>query len=669
MLINPNDFLALGMLKEIKISGLGQLSPRFTYQQTGDNMWRLSFTCRLEKAHTQKDWEAVLTAGFTPTFHWAPHLTPQNGYIAARHVFRTPAVIFQDNHNTLAVIPDIKTTASQKVPCYLDMDAVNQTISIGLADSQVTGHILYHKAPETCYPEGDLEIAFYILVYQGAPKNPFRPVLSFFWERFGASDFRSLTEPKRNLEVYTNHTYRWAFQNWKEVVWQEFPVNGTLVGAPAFIVTATQSPGSPRPPHQREALSIWNQAWFCSLRSASGLYRHARRIQDPELMACAQKTKELALAFPQTDGLFPAVAATRMEFITDENEPETQNMRSLGWDTLYWGNSDRNPFSAEIETSPYHILDMSFTADYMLTWYEDLEPDQRLLDYALNYADRLVGLQDERGYFPGWTDSSGNRLGVLDDSPESSMSAAFLIHCYNLSHNKRYLDAALKCLDAVIRDIIPEGRWEDFETYWSCSHYWNDHTGEKIPRNNMYKQCNFSMYFTSLALLEAYLCTKESRYMDWGRRVTDEMLMTQSSYQPSAIPIPVIGGFGVMNGDAELNDARQSLFSILLLRYAHVTGDKEYTERGFAALRISFSMMYCPENPEARLQWEKAWPFFGETDYGFNMENYGHNGVVTEDGIGIGEFTIYDWGNGAASEAYERLLDQYGPEFVTQKIL
>ena len=26
----------------------------------------------------------------------------------------------------------------------------------------------------------------------------------------------------------------------------------------------------------------------------------------------------------------------------------------------------------------------------------------------------------------------------------------------------------------------------------------------------------------------------------------------------------------------------------------------------------------------------------------------------------MGEFTIYDWGNGAAAEAYNRLLDKFG---------
>ena len=74
-------------------------------------------------------------------------------------------------------------------------------------------------------------------------------------------------------------------------------------------------------------------------------------------------------------------------------------------------------------------------------------------------------------------------------------------------------------------------------------------------------------------------------------------------------------------------------------------------------MRVSFSMMYCPENPEAKEQWEADWPFLNERDYGFNMENYGHCGEVDAHGLGIGEFTIYDWGNGAAAESCQRLLD------------
>jgi hypothetical protein len=40
-----------------------------------------------------------------------------------------------------------------------------------------------------------------------------------------------------------------------------------------------------------------------------------------------------------------------------------------------------------------------------------------------------------------------------------------------------------------------------------------------------------------------------------------------------------------MNADGEWNDARQSLFAPLYLEYYAATGEREYFERGVAALR------------------------------------------------------------------------------------
>lgn len=656
----PSEFI-----QNLSFSLIGGTKPECSITNPAAHLWHVCLSYTLDEPCRQDECSATLTAGFHPDFTWAAHLTPEEGFIAAQHIFRTPAVIFRNKTNTMILIPDISVTDHQAVPCYLDMDALNQEITIGLSRSQVHGHILYQKAPGAVFPVGETKLAFYLLLYPESLSNPFRPVLNFYWNHYGKKDFLRFSASHQDLLPYVKHTYRWAFDNWFDTVWQEFEENGIPVGAPAFIVTASQSPNYTDTPHQREALSIWNQAWFCSLRSASGLYRYARRTKNRRLLDYANKTKELALAFPQKDGLFPGVIATEMESFFDGTQ---QNMRSLGWKTRFWGNSDRNPFSQDIKTSPYHLLDMSFTAEYMLLWYEELEKDERLLEYALRYADRLIRLQDDNGFFPGWTDADGTPLGVLDNSPESSMSAAFLFHCYRMTGKELYLSSALRALNAVSKEIIPSGRWEDFETYWSCSHFWNDKVGSKIPRNNMYKQCNFSMYFTALAFLEAYKTTNDHIYLASGTRVLDELLMTQSSYQPSAFTVPVIGGFGVLNSDAELNDARQSLFSVLILQYGKFLNNEEYIQRGLAALRISFSMMYCPENPEAKIQWEKAWPFFNEKDYGFNMENYGHNGEITNEGVGIGEFTIYDWGNGAASEAYLRLLDLFGADFVNQTI-
>ena len=76
--------------------------------------------------------------------------------------------------------------------------------------------------------------------------------------------------------------------------------------------------------------------------------------------------------------------------------------RSWGWDTRYFGNSDRNPYRQSSKNSPLHILDMSFTAYLMLTWYDELEKDERLLKYAMTYGDALIKLQDADGFFPAW---------------------------------------------------------------------------------------------------------------------------------------------------------------------------------------------------------------------------------------------------------------------------
>lgn len=619
-----------------------------------NDMYHVKFKYNLNKIGEQDDCQICIQAPKNPIFTWSPHLTPEEGYIVQQHVFRTPALIFKYENQTWILIPDHKTLEKQSVPSYLDINSEEGKMMLGLSNSKVVDHVLYKKKRGTVWGKGNTEIAFYIMLTKKPLENPFRFILSFYWENFGRKEDIFFKEKNLDLLPYVKHTYDWAFEYWKDVVWQEFMINGQQVGAPVFIVTTTQSPNYHGVKKEREVCSIWNQAWFCSLRSASGLYRYARMIGSDKYREYARKTKELALSFPQNNGLFDSVIATEMlEF---EYEGKTY-MRSMGWDTKYWGNSDRNPFAEDIRHAPKHILDMSFTAEYMLQWYEELEKDERLLDYAGNYAERLLKLQFENGFFPGWVDEKGKSKGILDKSPESSMSAVFFIHYGRMMDDSRFIEAAKKAIDAVCEEIVPNGRWEDFETYWSCSSFWNDHVGEKIRRNNMYKQCNLSMFFTAWALLELYELQKEKKYLIIGQRVLDEMLMTQSSYQPKNMPIPTLGGFGVLNADAELNDARQSLFAELILRYGEILGLKEYEERGAAALKRSFTMMYCPENPEVKIQWEKVWPFLNERDYGFSMENYGHNGYTDFDGMGIGEFTIYDWGNGAAAEAYMRILD------------
>jgi len=641
---------------EIDFDLISDKKPKVTSTTITNHLQHVVLSYNLDKPAVQNDWRAILRPDFQPEFHWAPHLTPSDKHVIDQHVFRSPALIVSKANKVLILIPDldllsdfynklVSLDAEKKPRWYLDLDAPNNHLTIGMCHNRVKEHVLFVKRNGANYPSGEIRMGFYLMYFEDIEiaKNPWRQVLQFLWSRWGEKLYKT-GQPLR--------------PDW-------FTINGKKVGAPVFIVNATQSPNYLKPYIQREPRSIWNQAWFTSVRSASGLYRHAKRTNNQKYLEKAFLTKELALNFPQNNGFFPSVVGTESE-LKEINGKKVYRPRP--WSEFYWGNSNRNPFTEfgrGAKTSPLHVLDMSWTALNMLRWYEELEQDERLYNYAKEYAGALLQLQDEEGFFPAWLDSESLKpMGVLDQSPETSVSVTFLLKLFKLTEEERYKKSAIKAMNAVIKHVIPEGQWEDFETYWSCSRFGSDRVGKKFERNNMFKQCNFSMFWTAEALLECYRLAKEKSFLKIGQRVLDEMLMTQASWQPPYMHVNTLGGFGVMNADGEWNDARQSLFAEVIVEYGLELNCKEYIQRGLAALRASFVLMYCPQNPNTKVQWEKAVDFFNEKDHGFMNEGYGHGGRAGANGLGMGDFTIYDWGNGSASEAFNRMLDHHGLDFL-----
>ncbi len=641
------------------VENIGGCRPQIQITDEGENLQRFLLTTEVSEKIQQDMWKIDLTLPFVPDFLWAPHLAPEEGYIIDQHAFRCPALIAKNQEQMIIVMPDLEVMKTSNNRWFMDLDAPNGVFSLGVSECEVPQHVLFYRKKGNVFHKGEFHFAFYVYYCQEADKimNPFRYVLDFFWKKEGVKLFEAGKPEHAPLLSYCKRTYQWAFQNWKEVVWQSYQTNGKTVGAPAFIVNYTQSPNYSGNATWRECLSVWNQAWFSSLRSASGLYRYAEQTGNAELKEKALMTKELALQMPQREnGIFYSVVATEME---PENTDNGIVWKSAGWDTRFYGNSNRNPVTGDLKKSPFHLLDMSITASYMLRWYRELEKDERLVAYCKRYAKGLLQYQRKDGFFPAWITANGEILDELQTSPETSASVTFLTELYELTGDVQYLNAAIKAMQAVQSEIIPEGRWEDFETYWSCCRWGGEFLGRKIPRNGMYKHCNFSMFWTAEALMRLYDITKDPQWLTTGQYVLDELLMTQAVWQPPYMRVPVFGGFAVMNCDGEWLDARQSLFAEIIIQYGIVLNKEEYIQRGIAAMRASFVMMYCPENPKVKEEWEKRWPFFGEADYGFTMENYGHDGIIDEAYTGIGEFTIYDWGNGAASEAYMRLSQKY----------
>src|SRR5262249_20942089 len=154
-----------------------------------------------------------------------------------------------------------------------------------------------------------------------------------------------------------------------------------------------------------------------------------------------------------------------------------------------WTNSDRRPPSASERAC--HVASAAFTARMLLEWHA-LTGDARARAYAARFAERLVRLQRASGAFPGWVEPDGRVPDALAEGPETAVGAALL---FELGMPGPAL-AALPFLEQVARD----GRWEDFETYYSCAPWGAPELlGKRVARNGVFKQNTLSIAWSAEA--------------------------------------------------------------------------------------------------------------------------------------------------------------------------
>jgi hypothetical protein len=579
----------------------------------------------------------------TITCSWKPHLSPEEDMVIGDLVFRSPTIIFEKESEVFALVPDLDSLESNRIAPHL-MDYVEQerTLFYGLGHYEKTKHVYHRRSNKpVSLHKGQTLFKFLLIQWEKVSgKRNFSPVVDFLWSRFAKKRMVANDEGTSTLgelEVYAKHSYEWAFKRWESIVWQEFEWEQKKVGGCVFIVRGIQTPGMGNEDQWREKKSLWNQAWFSGLRSAYGYRLWGEQWNDTDLIHRSELAKNFALAAPQKNGLFPSVFWAGPDG---------------GWETGCWGHSDRKPANHD---GFAHLLDMSWTCIWMLKWYIDIDKDEQLLQYTKRYAKRLLELQTKMGSFPAWVHEESNIVSpYLIHSPETSIHVWLLAKLFQITDDQEYLNSAKKGIEYVINHVIPEGRWEDFETYWSCSRVWDGKNyGVKDKRSGLFNQCNFSIYWTAEALKELYLVTKDDHYLEEGEKVLAELSLYQAIWEPKFLQVPVLGGFGVMTSDDEWNDARQSLFALTYYEFYKITGKEEYKYRSIWAMRASFYMMYCPENPVLKELYEKTFPHFSEKDYGFEMEN-AHHGENSE--LHIGEFTIFDWGCGSAAASLGEII-------------
>ena len=576
---------------------------------------------------------------------WKSHLAPEYNMTIGDKAFRSPAIVMEGDDERLALIPDLQALSKERViPHVMDYVLDGNELYYGLSHYQETGHVYYKLDPQSHVISKTVSLRFYIVTWDKSAyedKRDFRPVEAFIWESFASQQMKLAESPQQvlsSLEIYPRYTYEWALDRWHDVCWQQFKIGEQEVGGVVFLVTAKQKPGQGKEDSWREPKSLWNQAWFCSLRSAYGYWQAGQRFGRTDWVEKAELALEFALSAPQTNGLFPGY------FQAGPNNE---------WETGQWYMS--GPRRPEHHEHYVHLLDSSWTCYWLLKWYKDLRQDHRILDYVGSYVERLVTLQRDDGGFPAWVRPDTLECSpYLQESPETSVHAMLLCLLYEVDPRRNYIKQAEEACHYVYKHIVPLGRWEDFETYWSCSKQWEGKRyGVKDPRSGLYNQCNFGMYWTVEAAKALYQTTGEPQWLDKGERVLAEISLYQQIWEPEYIDVPSLGGFGVMTSDDEWNDARQSLFALTYFDYYRLTGNETYLTRSMRAMQASFYMMYCPENERVMKLYNDVHPHFDDRDYGFHMENFNHHDGTSVKGLG--EFTIFDWGCGAASSTYWEL--------------
>jgi len=596
--------------------------------------------------------ELVIKHGLhRPEHLFIPHLAPEPGNVIGDAVFRSPAILIADRALAIAFIPDLDDVCrADGFRAWLDYDHPRSTMTFAVGAYEETGHVFFKRKPAH-FPKRDVSLRIHVLT-SSEPRdleNPYGMAARWLWEHWGQGGFERASAPP--IDRYAEHVLHWAFSSdgWGESVWQDVAMpDGSRAGAPVFIVDVNHHPSVPLEKRTwREPPSIWNQAWFSTQRCANGLLRHARRTGSLDLEKRAHSMTQIALGAPQSDGLFPAV------LLRDGTGEETD------W---RWTNSNRRPPSAS--ESACHIVDAAFTSRMLLDWYA-LTSETVARDYVLAFAERLVSLQRATGAFPGWVEPDGRVVPELAEGPESAVAVTLLLELAKLAdvpdaRRAAYRRAALAAL-SFLENVARHGRWEDFETYYSCAPWGaDDQIGRRVLRNGVYKQNTLSIFWCAEAFVHAWRATGDARHLDLARRAVDELSLYQAVTDVPFYPAPTHGGFGVMNGDCEWNDARQSLFAPLYLELGRETKDTELVQRGVSALRASFTMLYCPENAALAKAYEARFPFFGPESYGFMMENQGHNPSEP-----IGTFTIFTWGNGSALATLATVRDRF-PEIARE---
>ena len=268
--------------------------------------------------------------------------------------------------------------------------------------------------------------------------------LSFLWGKYASEYTSSALPQKLHFEEYADIAYNSAFATGDFV---EFKTSAGKTGGGFNIGSAQNTKDIDSSYFKVPPKAIWFHSWFNSFRTAFGLKYYAEKLLNEDYSKAADKVKELLLEAPDIldNGLIPA--------IYDYEVRE------------WWCGVTRLGAGKDI----FNLTTPAHTAQWMLLWNRYIEKDALLYERAKKIVETFIDLQADNGSFPGYINKNGKILDLLRYSGHSGMVSLLLCEFYEDKKDRKILKSILKSCEFYIKEIIPESKYHDFETFFSCS--------------------------------------------------------------------------------------------------------------------------------------------------------------------------------------------------------
>lgn len=470
---------------------------------------------------------------------WTPHQTPLPEMVIGDAVFRSPGVVVQKGARTVALVPNLKfLTSHRTVPTAMTFNAESGELSYGCIPYRLSRNTYYVHYDTDTVDLSNIVCYSYFIYYQNdcRPKEGIRRLSHRLWRLYGESPATDTVSQHVPFEEQRKRIAREATKNWQP---------------------------------------FYNDVQSCAVQSACGVALYARRTQNADLARSAREVISLTLQAPQKNGLFPVIFS------------------STGQPTWKMGGIA----GPETKETLCRLTNLSWTCYWLCRWYREIEQNPAILLRVTAYAERMLSLQKHGGHIPAWIHpETGKTVRICAKTAEVAVHALFLNELFLVTGEAEHLRGARRTINFVLREIVPNGRWECTETFYGSSPAWKEKKPfYRDPRQHTYSSHARAIWWTAEALIRLYETTATARYLSAGQRVLDELSLFQQIWDPPWFETPSYGGFGLTNTDGHWNDSIQSQCAKTYLDYYRASSLTEYCYRGIAALRATFYLL----NPES----------------------------------------------------------------------